>query len=221
MITIYGAYNYPPVFDGLFRDLRPLWAAEELGQAYRMHWMDPMLGEHRAAANRAVNLFGKIPSLVDGEFTLFESGAIVNYLFEKAGRAPDGVEARARLAQWCFAALNTIEPPVLEIAMWDVMWREREGREARRAELVATARTQLAELDGALGERPNLLGEELSPADILMVTAIRFGKGEPAILAEAPRVRAYVERCETRPAFRRARAAQGKGPGGAVQPDAA
>ena len=221
MITIYGAYNYPPVFDGLFRDLRPLWAAEELGLSYRMHWLDPMRGQHREAANRAVNPFGKIPSLVDGDFKLFESGAIVNYLFEKAGRTPDGIEARARLAQWCFAALNTVEPPILEIAMWDVMWRERTGREARRAELLSTAQTTLGELDGALGDRPYLLGEKLSPADILMVTAIRIGKGEPAILAEAPRVRAYVERSEARPAFRRARAAQGKGPEGASRTAAA
>jgi len=216
MITIYGAYNYPSVFDGLFRDLRPLWALEELGLAYRIHWMDPMKGEHREAANRSVNPFGKIPSMTDDAFKLFESGAIVNYLFEKSGRSPEGADARAIEAQWCFAALNTVEPPLLEIAMWDVFWAGRAGREERRAELVEAARARLAELDGALGDRPYLTGAELSPADILMATSIRFGRHEPGVLAQAPRVKAYVERCEARPAFQRALAAQGKGPGSAA-----
>lgn len=215
MITVYGAYNYPAVFNGMFRDLRPLWALEELGLAYWMHWLDPMRGEHREAANRAVNPFGKIPALTDGDFKLFESGAIVGYLFDKSGRAPEDAKARAVEAQWCFAALNTVEPPLVELACWDVLWTDRAGREERRVELVETARTRLAELDGALGERPYLAGDGLSPADILMVTAIRFGRHEPEVLAHAPRVKAYVERAEARPAFVRALAAQGRGPGAA------
>lgn len=216
MITIYGAYNYPAIFHGLFRDLRPLWALEELDMPYQMHWMDPMQGEHRQAANRAVNPFGKIPSMTDGTFKLFESGAIVGYLFEKAGRQPRDAKACALEAQWCFAALNTVEPPLHELALWDVLWTDRPGREPRRAELIETAHTRLAELDGALGDRHYLAGDELSPADILMTTAIRFGQHEPAVLSQAPRVKSYVARCEARPAFQRALAAQGKGPGSAA-----
>jgi glutathione S-transferase len=216
MLTIHGAYNYPPVFDGLFRDLRPLWAAEELGLDYAVHWLDPMQGQHREAGHRAVNPFGLIPALRDGDLTLFESGAICLYLFEKAGRAPAGAAARARLAQWCFAALNTVEPPLVELAMWDVVWRERDGRDERRAELLAAAKARLAELDGALGGRPYLLGEELAAADVLMVAAIRFARHEAAIYEDAPSVRDYVDRCEARPAFVRAGTVQGRGPGTAA-----
>jgi glutathione S-transferase len=212
MLTIHAAYNYPPFLKGILRDLRPLWAAEETGQGYAVHWMDAAKGEHREAANRAVNPFGKIPAIRDGDFGLFESGAIVNYLFDRAGKAAPDAEARARAAQWCYAALNTIEPQTSELFLWDRFWPQREGRDKRRAELVAAAQARLAELDAALGDKPYLLGEELSPADILMVTAIGFGAAEPALFEAAPRVKTYVERCCARPAYRRAAEQQGKGP---------
>ena len=212
MLTIYSGYNYPEIFKGILRDLRPIWAAEELGVPYRFHWLNAANHDHKGDANRAVNPFGKVPSIKDGAFKLFESGAIVTYLYEKAGRVGSDAQDRALLAQWCYAAVNTVEPPMAELFNWDIMWRDREGREKRRAELVQTAAMRLTELDAALGHKHFLLGTEFSCADILMVTAIRFAKSAPEIFAGADRMAAYVERCEVRPAFRSALAAQGKGP---------
>lgn len=213
MITIFGAYNYPPIVEGVVRHHRALWAAEESGLPYRIHWMDTAKGEHREMPNRGINPFGKIPSLQDGEFKLFESGAIVNYLFEKAGKAPRDLEGRARLAQWCYAALNTVEPlGTFEIFLWDTFWRERAGRDERRTEVVTQMRMRLAELDGALGAKPYLLGDEISAADVLMATVLGFARSEPSIYQQAPRVRAYLERCQSRPAFKRAVAMQSEAP---------
>lgn len=211
MLTIYGGYNYPPILNGLLRDLRVIWAAEELGIPYRMHWLDAAKADHKGAANRAVNPFGKVPSIEDGDMRLFESGAILNHLFANAGKAPRA-EDKPFADQWSFAAVNTVEPPMLEIFQWDVLWREREGPDARRAELADAAAARLGDLDGALGDREFLVGDALSPADILMATSIRFGRTEPGLFAKAPRIKAYVARLEGRLAFQRAEAQQGKGP---------
>jgi glutathione S-transferase len=216
MLTIYTGYGYPEIFKGILRDLRPIWAAEELGMPYLFHWLNAAANDHKAEANRAVNPFGKVPSIKDGAFALFESGAIVAYLYEKAGRIGSDAQDRSLLAQWCFAAVNTVEPPMAELFNWDILWRDRDGRDRRRAELVQTAATRLKELDDALGHKHFLLGTEFSCADILMVTAIRFARTAPEIFTEAGRVAAYVERCEARPAFRTALAAQGRGPAAAA-----
>jgi glutathione S-transferase len=212
MLTIYSGYGYPEIFRGILRDLRPIWAAEELGMPYRFHWLDAASNDHKGEVNRAVNPFGNVPSIKDGAFALFESGAIVSYLYEKAGRTGSDAQDRALLAQWSFAAVNTVEPSTAELFNWDVLWRDRDGRDKRRAELVQVAATRLRELDVALGHKHFLLGAEFSCADILMVTAIRFARTAPEIFAEAERVASYVERCEARPAFRAALAAQGTGP---------
>ncbi len=132
MVTIYGAYNFPPFIEGLVRHYRVMWAAEEVGLPYRIHWMDTMKGEHREMPNRGINPFGKIPSLEDGPFKLFESGAIVNYLFEKADKSPTDTQGRALLAQWCYAALNTVEITTLDILRYDTFWRDKPGYEWRR-----------------------------------------------------------------------------------------
>ncbi|HWA04319.1 MAG TPA: glutathione S-transferase family protein [Rhizomicrobium sp.] len=212
MITVYVGYNYPAFFNGLLRDLRALWALEELGLPYRIYWLDAAKRDHKSEAYRQVHPFGKVPAIRDGQFALFESGAIVNYLFEKSDRIPADAQDRAVLAQWCFAAVDTVQPPMLEIFQWDVLWKDREGRDKRRAELREAAAARLGELDAALGLNRFLLGAELTPADILMVTAIRFARSEGELFAQAPRVRAYMERSEARPQFQRALAAQGAGP---------
>ena len=104
MIKVYAAYNYPPFLKGIVRDLRVIWALEELGLPYQVEWLDTSQGEHHTAEYRQLNPFGKIPALKDGELSLFESGAIVNYLFERAGRiAPTNAE-RARNHAWCSCA---------------------------------------------------------------------------------------------------------------------
>ena len=88
MIRVYAGHNYEPVVHGILRDIRVLWALEELDLAHDFHWLNIEHLEHRAAAHRCINPFGKVPSLEDGAQRLFESGAIVLYLYENAGRAP-------------------------------------------------------------------------------------------------------------------------------------
>jgi len=210
MITLYAAYNFPPFLKGLVRDLRARWALAELDLPYAIHWLDTSQSEHKGEANRTVNPFGKMPAMTDGAMTLFESAAIVHYLFEKAGRAPKDADARAHELQWSFAALNTIEPILFEIFMWDNFWTERPGRETRRSEVVGFAQTRLAELERALGAKPYLTGDALAPCDILMASVLRFALGEPQAFETAPGIVAYRERCYARPCFRSVLARHGE-----------
>jgi glutathione S-transferase len=212
MITIYAAHKFPPFLKGLVRDMRVTWALEELGLPYQCHWMDTSKAEHTIDPNRSINPFGKMPSLTDGDVNLFESGAIVHYLYDKAGKLPKDAEARAKLLQWSLAAINTIEPPFIDIFRWDMFWEGRPGREVRYNELIEVAQTRSAELERALGTKPFLLGEEFSPADILMTTVLNFAGHQPLALEKAPGIRAYAERCKARPAYRRAFAQHGAGP---------
>ena len=212
MITLYAAYGFPPFLKGLVRDLRPLWALEELKLPYEIHWMDASKGEHGIDPNRSINPFGKIPSLTDGDVKLFESCAIVHYLYDKAGHLPKTPEARAKSLQWSLAAVNTIEPVVLDIARWDKFWTDRPGREQRYKELIDQAQARTAELAHALGTKPYLLGEEFGPADILMTTVLNFAGHQPLVLEKAPAAAAYIARCKTRPAYGRAISKQGVGP---------
>jgi glutathione S-transferase len=212
MITVYAAYNSPPPVKGLVRDLRVMWALEELGMPYTFHWMDIVKAEHKEAPNRAINPFGKIPSFTDGDVKLFETGAILFYLYEKAGKIPADAARRAELLQWMFAALNTVEQPFLDIAIWDSFWKDRPGRDVRYPEVIEVAKTRLAELERGLGKKTFLLGEEFGPADILMTTALNFARHQPAAYENAPIANAYLERCRSRPAYQTALAKQGVGP---------
>ncbi len=211
MITVYGAYNFPLFAKGVVRDLRLYWALEELGLPYEVHWMDAAKGEHKLPPNRLINPFGKIPSLENGGHRMFESGACVLYIYEQVGKAPQDAHARAELNQWCFAALNTVEPVFLEIFRWDMFWGEKPGREWRYPELVGLAQERLGELEAGLAGKPYLLGE-FGPADILMTTALNFARHAPQLFEPSPVMRSYLERCRARPAYQRALARQEEGP---------
>lgn len=211
MITVYGAYNFPPPLKGIVRDFRVLWALEELEMPYDIHWLDTGSGEHKAGPNRILNPFGRIPSLESGALRLFESAAIVLYLYENVGKAPQDAHARAELNQWCFAALNTVEPTFLEILRWDRFWQDKVGREWRYPELLGQAKERLAELESALGRKAYFLGE-FGPADILMTTVLDFARHAPSVFENAASMRGYLERCRARPAYRRALDRHGRGP---------
>jgi glutathione S-transferase len=204
MITVYAAYNLPFDGKGKVRDFRAMWALEELGMPYQCHWMDGLKGEHRQDPNRINNPFGKIPSLTDGELRLFETGAIVHYLYEKAGKLPKDLAARTQLLQWMFAAVNTVEMPLIEILRWDIFWTDRPGRDAQYPELLETAKTRISDLERGMGAKPYLLGAEFSAADIMMVTVLNFGTHKSELFAESAGIRAYIERCQARPAYQTA-----------------
>ena len=216
MITVYAAHNYPPLVHGIVRDLRAIWALEELGTPYRIGWIDTSKGEHRSADYRRLNPFGKIPAMTDGDAGFFESGAIVNYLFDKAGRNPKTDIERAWNLAWCFAAVNTVEVQTFDIFLYDTFWKERPGRDQYRAERVENAKLRMNEMDAALGDKPYLTGADIAPADIMMTTCVEFARAAPEIFAAAPRAEAWLKRCKERPAYQRAAALQGSGPNAAV-----
>ncbi len=214
MITIHAAHNFPAILKGVVRDIRPVWLLEEVGLPYDIRWNDIQKGEHKSPAHVKQNPFGKVPAMSDGEFSLFESAAIVNYLADKAGKLipKTGTKERAIHDQWCFAAVSTVEPPVFDVFLCDSFAKDAPGTTERRANSLTNAKARINVLEGELASRPYLMGQEFSAADILMTTVLAYARA-PEILADAPHVRAYLERCMSRPAYKAALALQGKGPG--------
>ncbi|HEY1632703.1 MAG TPA: glutathione S-transferase family protein [Rhizomicrobium sp.] len=209
MITLYASHNYPPHIKGILRDIRAFWALEELGLAYDIHWLDYQAREHRGGPNRAINPFGRVPSIENGAMRLFESAAIVLYLYEHEGRAPQDANARAELNQWCFAALNTVEPVLAEHMRWSTRWKDRPGRELRAKEVADDLKERLDGVEHALAGKSYLLGNELSPADILMVAVLNYGALTPGVFDAYPNIQAYLARTHARPAYQKALAKQG------------
>jgi len=179
---------------------------------YQCHWIDTAKGEQREAPNRLINPFGKMPSLENGALRMFESGAIVLYLYEHAGKAPQDAHARAELNQWCFAALNTVEPAFIEIFRLDMFSDDKAGNAKRREELwalhISAWKTSNARWAGSL------IFWAMSSArrDILMCTVLDFVQHDPSLYEKHAGIRAYLERCHARPAQIRALAKHGEGP---------
>jgi len=213
MITLYCAANLPPFLKREWvRDLRGLWAAEECGVAYQIHWLDSAKGEQREAAYKAINPFGTIPAMTDGDFKLFESAAMAAYICDKAGKhipAPRTKE-RALYDQWCYAALNTVEPPVFQLMIASALNKDAAWAKERAPQLRENALGRLSALDRVLQERPYLLGREFSGADILMGQVLNFVVDDSLIDA-VPNVKAYNAGLKARPAYVRALAVK---PGG-------
>lgn len=218
MITIYCGANIPPFLNPEWvRDLRALWAAEECGLPYQIHWLDTSKSEQRGEAYKAINPFGIIPAMTDGDFKLFESGAAVAYFCDKAGKhipAPRTKE-RALYDQWCFAALNTVEPQVFQHMIAVALNKDAAWAIERAPQLRDNAALRLSSLDRAIEGRAYLLGDEFSGADILMGHVLNF-IADPALLDAAPRVKAYHARVKARPAYARALAARTGGKNAAV-----
>ncbi len=228
MITLYCSANTPPFINREWvRDLRGLWAAEECAVPYKIHWLDTAKSEQREPAYKAVNPFGIIPAMTDGEFKLFESGAVVAYICDKAGKhipAPRTKE-RSLYDQWCFAALNTVEPQVFQHMIAAVLNKDAAWSKERAPQLRENASLRLASLDTVLADRMYLLGSDFSGsdfsgsdfsgADILMAHVLNF-VADPALLDAAPHVKAYHARAKARPAYARALAAQAGGKNAAV-----
>lgn len=218
MITLYCASNLPPFLKREWvRDLRGLWAAEECGVPYQVHWLDAGKGEAREAAYKAINPFGTIPALTDGSFALFESAAMVAYLCDRADKhipAPR-TQARALYDQWCFAALNTVEPPVFQLMIATALNKDAAWAKERAPQLRETALGRLSALDRVLQERPFLSGREFSGADVLMGQVLNFIVDE-SLLDAAPHVKAYHAGLKARPAYVRALATKPGGKNAAV-----
>jgi glutathione S-transferase len=190
---------------GQARDMRVRWALEEVGQPYDVRLVS--FGEMKESAHRALHPFGQIPTYEEGDLVLFESGAIVFHVAEHhAGLLPDDANARARAIAWMFAALSTVEPPIVERAMATLVERDKAWYEQRLPIVEDRVRGRLDELSSRLGDA-DWLDHVFSAGDLLMVTVLRRLNGS-GILEEYPSLSAYVARGEARPAFRRAFDAQ-------------
>ena len=203
--TITAFERSPDRGRGLARDMRVRWALEEVGQPYHVRLVS--FAEMKEPAHRSRHPFGQIPTYEEGDLTLFESGAIVFHVAERhEGLLPDDANARARAIAWMFAALNTVEPPIVERGMAILLEHERSWHEERLAVLEDRVRTRLGELSRRLGEADWLDGG-FSAGDLLMVTVLRrlSGSGE---VEKYPNLAAYVARGEARPAYQRAFDAQ-------------
>ena len=198
-ITAFG--RSPDRGRGLARDMGVRWALEEVGQPYEVRLLS--FGEMKEPAHLALHPFGQIPTYEEGDLTLFESGAIVLQIAAPhAGLLPDNAAARARAIAWMFAALSTVEPPIVERSMAMLFERDKAWYEQRLPMLDDRVRRRLDQLSNRLGEA-DWLDDEFSAGDLLMVTVLRR-LGGTGLLEDYPNLSAYVARGEARPACRRA-----------------
>jgi len=203
--TITAFERSPDRGKGQARDMRVRWALEEVGQPYDVRLVS--FSEMKESAHRALHPFGQIPTYEEGDLVLFESGAIVFHIAERhAGLLPDDANARARAIAWMFAALSTVEPPIVERAMATLVERDKAWYEQRLPIVEDRVRDRLGELSGRLGDA-DWLDNAFSAGDLLMVAVLRRLNGSD-ILGEYPNLSAYVARGEARPAFKRAFNAQ-------------
>ena len=203
-ITITAFEASPDRGKGMARDMRVRWALEEVGQPYEVRLLS--FAEMKQPAHLARHPFGQIPTYEDGDLVLFESGAIVFHIAERhAGLLPADPDARARAVTWMFAALATVEPPIIERSAAAILERDKPWYVARLPMLDEAVRVRLSQLSTRLGDR-EWIDWAFSAADILMVHAIR--RAGPQALAGFPNLAAYIARAEARPAYQRAFAAQ-------------
>ena len=196
----------PPFARGQVRDLRPRWALEEAGLPYRTRLLDE--GDQDTAGYRALQPFGQVPILTEGEFSLFETGAIVLHIGERSETLlPADPTARARATQWLIAALNSIEPFAMNVALIDIFYAGEEWAKLRRPGAVDFLRHRLGSLSKALGDKSYLDGDRFTAGDLMMTTVLRV-VDHTDLVAEHHNLAAYKARCEARPAFQRALAAQ-------------
>jgi glutathione S-transferase len=203
--TITAFERSPDRGQGLARDMRVRWALEEVGQPYDVRLVS--FGAMKEPAHLALHPFGQIPTYEEGDLTLFESGAIILRIAEThAGLLPADANARARAITWMFAALNTVEPPIVERSMMTLLERDETWYAQRLAAVDDRVRKRLGELSNHLGDADWLDGG-FSAGDLLMVSVLLRSQSS-GILDEYPNLSAYLARGEARPAYQRAFAAQ-------------
>lgn len=196
-------FGWVPEFArGFVRDIRPRWACEEVGQPYEA----VLITDAKAPEHRRLQPFGQVPAWRDGEVEMFESGAIVLRICEKAGKlVPADPAARARAIQWLTAALNSVEPFVMALTVNDMFEAGEPWSAMRHDKVVADLEGRLAGLDDALGDKQWLDGDVFTVGDLMMVSVLG-GLRNTDVLSRFPRLAAYVARGEGRPAHRKAMA---------------
>lgn len=197
-------FDWVPRFArGYVRDLRPRWACEEMGLAYRERLISAVSRPDWYFRDQP---WGQVPTLRDGDVTVFESGATLVHLAEKGGWLAASRQARASVMNWTFAAFNSIEPSVFEWANVSLFAKKEEWAKLRKPSLLADMGGRLDRLQDALGDRDWLAGD-FSIADIAMITSLRSAD-DSGLLDERPALAAYMQRGVARPAFQTALTAQ-------------
>ena len=215
-ITITAFERSPDGGRGLARDTRVRWALEEVGQPYEVRLVS--FRATKEPAHLALHPFGQIPTYEEGDLTLFETGSILLHIAGRhAGLLPEDANARARAITWMFAAVSTVEPPILELANARLVEGDKPWTKERLPLVVDRVRDRLKQLVHCLGGADWLDGA-FSAGDLMMVHVLERLKPS-GILDEYPNLAAYVARGEARPAYRRAFEAQlavyaGKSPTG-------
>jgi len=204
-ITITAFEASPDRGQGLARDMRVRWALEEVGQPYQVRLVS--FAAMKQPAHLALHPFGQIPTYEEGDLAIFESGAIVLHIAQThPGLLPDDADARARAINWLFAALNTVEPPIVELEQTGFTDGDKPWHAARVPMMQERIRTRLKSLSDRLGDADWLDGA-FSAGDLMMVMVLRRLDGD-GLVEEFPNLVAYVERGKARPAYQRAYADQ-------------
>jgi len=206
MITISALRWVPSFARGLVRDLRVRWALEEAGLPYEAWLIGPE--EQKSERYRAMQPFGQVPAFEEDGLVLFESGAILLHISDRSELLmPRDFEARSRITAWMFASLNSIEPHIQNLTAIDFLHAEEDWAKQRRPAALKFAQMRLAALSNWLEGRDYLEEGRFTVADLLMTTVLRIPR-HPDLVAEMPTLETYRLRCEERPAFKKALAAQ-------------
>ncbi|MDO6413938.1 glutathione S-transferase family protein [Sphingomonas sp. BIUV-7] len=215
MNPVITAYDWVPDFaKGQVRDLRVRWALEEVGQPYDVRYLSQ--GEQKRPEHRSLQPYGQVPTYEEGDFTLFESGAIVLHIAGKGDLLPADPAGRAHATEWAFAALNTVEPPIMDQAIATLFEIDKPWSKPRLPAIEQRIAERLAETADRLGTR-DWYRAAFSAGDLLMIAVLRILEGDP-LLAAHPTLETYVARGTARPAFQRALAAQMAGFTGQAPP---
>jgi glutathione S-transferase len=204
-ITITAFEKSPDEGQGLARDMRVRWALEEVGQPYEVRLLS--MAQLKQPHHRARNPFGSIPTYEEDDLVLFESGSIVLHIAERhANLLPTDANARSRATTWMFAALNTVEPPIVEYEMATYFESNKAWKDEHLDMIVKRVRDRLSELSTRLGD-DNWLDGEFSAADLIMIMVLRRLDGSE-LVDEYSNLAAYIARGVARPAYQRAFEAQ-------------
>jgi glutathione S-transferase len=195
------AFRWVPEFaQGVVRDLRARWALEEAGLDYRVRLFD----QQRPPEYLLEQPFDQVPCFTDGTVKIFETGAIAQYIGEKSeALLPRDPQGKFRAIQWTYAALNSVEPALLNLILIDFFYTDEEWAKLRRPGAVEFAKLKLKRVSDWLGDKQWLEGDRFTIGDLLMVTVLRFLR-HTDLVAGFPNLAAYVARGEARPAFQRA-----------------
>src|SRR5690349_18507330 len=195
------AFRWVPEFaQGVVRDLRARWALEEAGLDYKVQ----LLGQERPADYICEQPFDQVPILREGEVQIFESGAIVQYIGEKSETLlPRNTRERFRAIQWTYAALNSVEPAIMNLLLIDIFFTGQEWAKLRRPGAEDFVKLKLKRLSDWLGDKRWLEGDRFTIGDLVMTTTLRFLR-HTDMVAQFPNLAAFVKRAEARPAFQQA-----------------